>query len=330
MKRFLIIVICVMLAAFGVASLLWAVGGQGLHFGDWENISFDVGDTYKYTTEIDVTEDCDAGDASSIRIETISAPIHIVPAQGDTLTAHLAGTFSSSREIDPPTLELTKNGGSIRVKVKYPKLNLSALSMNSQLTLTVSLPVDFHSSLALQTVSGSPDTVMPLTLSEFKFDSVSGDLDITDVTAGRVDLGTTSGRVSIDVTGCDDFTFHSISGDLIADTDAARAEAATTSGRIRITGLTGSLTAQSISGDINAAFDTLGDVQANDTSGSVTLQVPAGSTFSLDFSTVSGDFRSDFPITLTESSRMHIKGSAGEGGPSVDVQTVSGNLRITD
>lgn len=329
MRKFLIIVICVMLAAFGIASALWAIGGNNWHFGDWNNGSVNIGGgPYKYTHDIDDTKECAVGNKSDIRIETVSGPIHIVPSTGDTLTAHLTGTFACNREVEAPTLELTENGGSILVKVRYPNYNLGNISMNSQLSLTVSMPDTYHGSLGLQTVSGDPDIAMPLSLEAFSFESVSGSASLTDIVAGNVDLSTTSGRVEIDVSGCDKFEFHSVSGDIRAAVDSVHTNVDTTSGRIELTGLTGDLYARSISGDIDAAFTALGDVRVNETSGSVTLTVPADSSFSLDFGTVSGEFNSDYPVTMTDTSKTHIRGNVGSGGPQVQVQTVSGGLTI--
>jgi|GEM_PF-5437917 len=327
MKRFLIIVICVMLVAFSLAAVLWAAGGQGFQFGDWDNTPWNQGPASRYGTDIDQTGESDTDGVSSIRIETVASPIHIEPAAGDTLSAHLVGTFSSNREDAQPKLIVEKSGGSLTVEVKYP--HFYGLSSDADMDLTVSLPKSFTGDLTLNTVSAYVESSMPLVLDQFSFDSVSGELNIWDITAKEAELSTTSGRVNTQITGCDTFKFDSVSGDIEADTDAASVRASTTSGSIVLRGLTGGLDATSISGGVTAEFTALGDdVKIDNTSGSVSLTVPGDSDFSLDYGTVSGSFHSDLPVTMTESSPMHIKGSVGEGGPTVHVKTVSGGLTI--
>ena len=326
MKRFLIIVICVMLVAFSLAAVLWAVGGHQLHFGDWNNVNFNFGPGLKYTSEIDQSGECVIDGASAVRIETVAAPIHIYAADGDTLSATLTGSFSTNREELTPQLIVERSGGTAVVEIRYPQL--SNISMNANMDLTVYLPASYAGGLELTTVSAFAESFMPLTLSQFSFDSVSGSIDISDVTAGEVELSTTSGKVAIEVAGCDTFAFESVSGALTAHTDASGVRVSTTSGRIDLTGLTGSLKASSISGGITAVFSELGDVQVDNTSGGVTLTIPQSSGFSLDYGTASGGFDCDFPITLTESGRMRTRGTVGEGGPAVRVQTVSGGLTI--
>ncbi len=330
MKRFLIIVLCVMLASFALVAVLWAAGGaQLLRFGSWSPWNWNGvshGIKGRYASEIDQRGECAAGGAVSVRIKTISSAIHIHPAKGDTLSAELKGTFYSSQEGLQPELVVERNGGNILVEVRYP--NLGNVATRADMDLTVYLPDSFSGSLGLESVSADADVSMPLALEAFSFDSVSGSMHIADVTARRVSLATTSGSVDIEVTGCDTFSFTSVSGDLEAVTDAADVDANTTSGRVELHGLTGSLKATSISGGIAAEFEKLGDVNIDTTSGGVSLTVPSDSGFSVSFDTASGDFNCGFPITITESGKMRTRGTVGEGGSSIHVQTVSGNLRI--
>ena len=327
MKRFIIIVICVMLVAFSLAAVLWAAGGQGIHFGDWENTPWNLGPAGKYPSGIDQSGESDIVGVSSIRIGTVSSPIHIEPAEGDTLTAHLTGTFSANREDAEPKLIVKKSGSSLTVEVKYP--HFYGLFSNADMELTVSLPAEYAGELSLETSSAYAESSMPLVLERFSFESVSGEMNIWDITAKEADISTTSGRVNTEIKGCETFEFNSVSGDIEADIEAASVHAATTSGRIVLGGLTGGFAAESISGDISADFAALTeDVKVDNTSGSVSLTVPGDSGFSLEYDTTSGSFHSDLPVTMTESSPTNIEGSVGEGGPIVRVNTISGGLTI--
>ena len=329
MKRFLIIVICVMLVAFSLAAVLWAAGGQGIHFGDWENTPWNQGPASKYGTDINQTGESDIGGVDSIRIEPVSSPIHIEPAEGDTFTAHLLGTFSANREDAQPKLIVKKSGGSLTVEVKYP--HFYGLFSNAEMDLTVSLPAEYAGELSLETSSAYAESSMPLALERFSFNSVSGEMNIWDITAREAEISTSSGRVNTQIKGCETFEFNSVSGDIEADIDAASVRASTTSGRIVLQGLTGGLIANSISGSVTADFAALTeDVNVDNTSGRVSLTVPGDSGFSLRYETVSGSFHSDLPVTMTESSPTNIEGRVGEGGPNVRVNTISGGLNIAE
>lgn len=257
----------------------------------------------------------------------MSSPIHIEPAEGDTLTAHLTGTFSANRENAQPKLIVEKNGDTITVEIKYP--HFYGLFSNADMDLTVSLPAEYAEELSLNTTSAYAESSMPLALERFSFESVSGGMNIWDITAREADLSTTSGRVNTEIKGCETFEFNSVSGDIEADTDAASVRTATTSGSIVLRELTGGLSATSISGSVTADFAALtDDVRIDNTSGSVSLTVPGDSGFSLEYDTVSGSFHSDLPVAMTESSPTNIEGPVGEGGPTVRINTVSGGLNI--
>jgi DUF4097 and DUF4098 domain-containing protein YvlB len=66
-------------------------------------------------------------------------------------------------------------------------------------------------------------------------------------------------------------------------------------------------------------------------SGDVTLEVPKGFDADLRMSTVSGKVDSDFQLVVSGGSRMNrggVDGRIGNGGRRLDLNTVSGDLRI--
>ena len=50
------------------------------------------------------------------------------------------------------------------------------------------------------------------------------------------------------------------------------------------------------------------------------LELPRNAGFTLDYSTVSGDLESDFPLTAG--------GTCGDGSGSITIETTSGDLKI--
>ncbi len=107
----------------------------------------------------------------------------------------------------------------------------------------------------------------------------------------------------------------------------------TVSGAIRAS-TSGRAEASSVSGDLEI---TMGDPGAGDmdyqtVSGDITLWLPADFNADLDFSSISGDFDSDFDLRSgTRRSRwvgMKVRGTIGEGGRDLSLNTVSGDVRL--
>lgn len=157
--------------------------------------------------------------------------------------------------------------------------------------------------------------------------SGSGDLRLQDLGgplkantgSGSIEAGGFSGRVLLQ-TG---------SGDIRAGLQSANDVKATTgSGSIHLQGVAGALYAQTGSGDVEIGGNPSSDWKVETGSGSVTLNV-GGAHFSLDASTGSGSVHSDPPISMHGSiERHHIQGDINGGGPTVRVETGSGDVRI--
>ncbi len=159
-------------------------------------------------------------------------------------------------------------------------------------------------------------------------DSGSGDLNISNLGA-PLKAGTGSGSIDAnDLSG--DVALSTGSGEIHAIMNGAHyVKAETGSGSIRLQGVTGGLYAETGSGDIEIAGQP-GDAWKLETgSGSVTLNTGGSAHFTLDASTGSGDVHSDPPITTHGTlDRHHVTGEINGGGPTVRVETGSGDVRI--
>jgi hypothetical protein len=159
------------------------------------------------------------------------------------------------------------------------------------------------------------------------------------------------GTVSADglVAGIDgQSSVGTVSGSLVVDSTTGRVTANTVSGEIVVHGHVGGLVLNGVSGDL-AASGELDSVQANSVSGNVALDVTAGST-ATSVTTVSGEATIRIPSgegvsvrANAVSGRLVIDGEdytgstpgsrtvdlrRGEGGSTVTVNTVSGNITL--
>jgi|HubBroStandDraft_5_1064220.scaffolds.fasta_scaffold10555_5 DUF4097 and DUF4098 domain-containing protein YvlB len=157
--------------------------------------------------------------------------------------------------------------------------------------------------------------------------SGSGDIRVADLN-GPARLNTGSG--SIDASGLSGRTsLETGSGDIRAQMQSSTSvKAQTGSGTIRLKNVQGELYAETGSGDMEIQGQPTSNWRLQTGSGSVTLNT-GNSRFSLDAQTGSGSVHSDPPITTHGSfERHHITGDVNGGGPTVRVETGSGDIRI--
>ncbi|HEY1984705.1 MAG TPA: DUF4097 family beta strand repeat-containing protein [Terracidiphilus sp.] len=157
----------------------------------------------------------------------------------------------------------------------------------------------------------------------------SGSGDVYDEGIGENSkLSTGSG--SIHATGLKgSFNVNTGSGDIYAEqTGEGDVKAQTGSGRVELRDIHGSLRAGTGSGDIKIGGSPTGDWKLETGSGSVEL-TPGNTGFTLDASTGSGSVHTDHEMQVQGSfDRHHVMGKINGGGPTVRVQTGSGDIRV--
>ena len=157
--------------------------------------------------------------------------------------------------------------------------------------------------------------------------SGSGDIHVADLN-GPAKINTGSG--SIDASGLGGrVELETGSGDIRAEMlTSTNVKAHTGSGTIRLRNVQGELIAGTGSGDITVQGQPTSPWKLETGSGSITLTTGSAH-YSLDASTGSGSVHSGPPLTVHGSlDRHHIVGDINGGGPTVRVQTGSGDVRI--
>ncbi len=131
-----------------------------------------------------------------------------------------------------------------------------------------------------------------------------------------------------------DFIGTTISGDVEAAGLRSDVVAKTVSGRVTVA-TSGIAEASTVSGSIRASLgraDWQGELRFGTVSGSITLELPQGLDTEVEFESLSGEFDSDFPITVRSAGHRWIggtlRGTIGEGGRYLELKTVSGDVRL--
>jgi DUF4097 and DUF4098 domain-containing protein YvlB len=176
-----------------------------------------------------------------------------------------------------------------------------------------------------------------------------GDLRVENVEAASLTARTNSGKVTLlDLRIAGDLAAHSDFGDLTVKQSAAAAyDLDTNSGRITAEDVTGSVKARSGFGDLLiAGRDAVLDLTTNSGAiefngslaagasvlhtnfGDIRIRLPADASFQADLSTDLGKVTCGFPITATSGESTHMIGTVGEGGPTLQASTDSGNISV--
>lgn len=103
----------------------------------------------------------------------------------------------------------------------------------------------------------------------------------------------------------------------------------TGSGGIQLTNVAGELKARAGSGTIDVQGVQTGDWDVTTGSGGIRVRLPENAKFNLSARTSSGSVNSDFPITVQgQLNRHELTGPVNGGGPSLNLHTGSGGIRI--
>lgn len=160
--------------------------------------------------------------------------------------------------------------------------------------VTIGLPIE-----SLTVEAGAGDVVAGDVAGDARIKTASGDIKAGKV-GGRVDVVAASGDIRLASVGDD-------------------VNAKTASGDIEISEAHGAVSAHSASGDISIARFLGASFEAKTLAGDVWLGVTAGRKFSVDFSSLSGDVRTDFPVS---------SGSSSDVTARLSVKTMSGDIVV--
>ncbi|HEY3706125.1 MAG TPA: DUF4097 family beta strand repeat-containing protein [Terracidiphilus sp.] len=239
-----------------------------------------------------------------LNVSTGSGNVHLTQGSGTQIKihGHVKSNWGGSEErvqqiASNPPIEQT--GNIIRIGAHHENLH------NISIDYDIEAPADAF----LEAGSGSGNVTDDGVGQNAKLSSGSGNIHATGL-KGSFSVGTGSGNI---------FAEQSSAGDVKAETG---------SGSIELRDLHGALRANTGSGDIKASGSPSSDWKLGTGSGSIELWPGTGG-FTLDASTGSGTVHSDREMSVQGSfDKHHITGKVGGGGPTVRLETGSGDIRI--
>ena len=156
---------------------------------------------------------------------------------------------------------------------------------------------------------------------------------VQDVDGVAITADYPSGEIDVDVTfevevptGVD-FLGTVVSGNVEADGLESDVVAITVSGNITVS-TTEIAEATTVSGNVTASIGRANwgrDLTFSAVRGSIDVEIPSNTNAEVDAATSSGSISSDFPLSGTPTRQT---GTLGTGGPTLELGTVSGNIRL--
>jgi len=194
--------------------------------------------------------------------------------------------------------------------------------------ISIDYDVVLPAATTLKVASGSGDIQVANVISLVSAETGSGDIRLSNVgPTPRVSTGSGSiraegvhGAANLE-TGSGDIEFNQqAAGDVKAETG---------SGSIRLHGVNGALKAETGSGDLEIDGNPASEWKLNSGSGSVHLSLNSQARYTLNASTSSGSINVSAPIVMqTGLDKQHISGSVRGGGPSIRINTGSGDITV--
>ncbi|MEK6688315.1 MAG: DUF4097 family beta strand repeat-containing protein [Gemmatimonadota bacterium] len=250
-------------------------------------------------------------EGKQVSVKNIIGDIRVEPSTGRRVEIVAVKTTGKHGRAEDVEIRRVETAGGIEVCVIYPGTGTDdgdcdwsshddrgrGNSERNDTRVAFTLKVPSGISLQVHTVAG--DVLVRGARGDVSAASVSGDVELSDVTAGSLEAQTVSGDVTLRGIDAAEVEAQTVSGDVIYQ------------GQIRARG--------------DYSFQTL--------SGDVELLIPAATNAEVSGSTFSGSIRSDLPITSTASgrrgSRKRISGTLGTGrGAEMNLESFSGNVQI--
>lgn len=149
-------------------------------------------------------------------------------------------------------------------------------------------------------------------------DHLSSDDNDTEVTF-RV-------RVPADV----EYVGTTMNGRIEVDGLRSDVEVLTMNGAIEVA-TSGTARARTMNGAVTVSMgsaDWSGGMEISTMNGRIDVRLPEGADVDLDATTMNGEIRSDFPVTLSGWIRNRARGRIGDGGRSLELSTMNGSIEI--
>ena len=314
------------ITACGVAAvLLTGVLAAGLSGAGPNPLEAKGPRTYSNTKDINLDED----EMSSLEVKWLDGPVTV----GLSLDGQVHVTERSYKALgqgDQMEVSLSAGKLSVRWDGKWFR-RLITLGWFGQLNkeLEVLLPRDVAENMEGIQVENTSDSLSVADCGAEKLgvSSVSGTVTIKECTADRLEANTVSGDVILERTqGTEKLTAGTTSGAVnITGGHTQELEISTVSGGCVYEGAAEKLHVSTVSGAMRvSAANCPEEAHMEAVSGDLRLELPENGGFTAEYSSVSGEFVSDFALVKDSAGKVRY----GSGGAQIRMSTTSGQMAV--
>lgn len=260
-----------------------------------------------------------SGNIKKLEINWTSGKVNIAYHAEDTVT--VKETADKSLE-DKQKLRWWLDGDTLRIQYAKSSINIG---WNLKKELTVTLPEGMKLEEAKIALTSGALAAPDLKAEKVELGITSGSIDAS-AEAKTAAVNATSGKVMFRLKGdADRLTVHSTSGQLNLEAEKVKeVQAGSTSGKMELrVEEAGTVSAESTSASILADVKKADKLRISTTSGPVTAAVSPEPGFTANINTVSGNVNTD--VAMTRNGNRY---TCGDGSMEIDVNTVSGGIRI--
>jgi len=309
----IVTIICWAVSALALTGLvLWFFLGSVFNFS-W-GFDFGIGN-FDVVGEHSVS----VSNIDSLSIDWTSGAVYIGTHSGNEIQIT---EFARRNLRDGQELSLNTDGGTLSIYFTE-NMHRFSIGFNNMPTkqLEVLIPYtlsDNFDRFHVSTISGRV-LVSDIGADDFNVSTTSGRIELRDITAAQVNASTTSGRIELTDIEAEEVQLRTVSGRIEARrTEADSLRTNTTSGRHELSGDFGYVNARSVSGRIEITSTSVPEsLTARASSGRISITVPNEGAITVQYSTGSGRFSSQMPIT-----------THGGAGAQFDLSTTSGRIEI--
>jgi len=286
------------------------------------------------------------GAQGTLSLGNIAGDITVTRAGGSEITIDIVKTATGRTVEDAKEalrlvpVEITERGDRADVKTRYPEGDQQRRNNRRNLNVNVAYTVAAPAGTRVTITSISGDIKMTGITGDINANTISGDVRISG--AGRIGAAKTiSGTVEIVETQSDGpVAGSSVSGDVVLRrVTAQRVDAGSVSGNLKLEDVQCErASASTMSGSVWFAGTLArnGRYDLNSFSGEIRVALSGNTGFEVEANSVSGDVRTELPITTRGNSQPRgrgphkvLSGTYGDGAAVLDLTTFSGSIVIT-
>lgn len=219
----------------------------------------------------------------------------------------------------------------INNKTLCVKLQRGSMPLFEKVVLDIYVPKEYGKNVSINMSTGAVK-MDSFDLANFTYNTSTGKLEVEKINAEKVSINTSTGGVNIKKLRAKELKIKGKTSAINIDECIVKSGVVETStGSVTLKNSSGTLDVKGGSGKVLVVYKEFEDqnITIENTTGSVTLELPNTAEFLVEAKTSTGNIHTDFPVETTRNTdKKQILGEVGTKSNKVSLQTSSGSIKI--